>query len=73
MNILIDAFGGDDAPLEVIKGGALAVQQLGVTVTLVGDEEKSDPVPQKTDFLWTEWKFSMRRLCSTFTRNPLRC
>ncbi len=40
MNILIDAFGGDDAPLEVIKGGALAVQQLGVTVTLVGDEEK---------------------------------
>ncbi|MFR6587000.1 MAG: hypothetical protein ACLUSL_03980 [Ruminococcus sp.] len=36
MNILIDAFGGDDAPLEVIKGGALAVQQLGVTVTLVG-------------------------------------
>ena len=40
MNILIDAFGGDDAPLEVIKGGALAVQQLGVTVTLVGDEGK---------------------------------
>ena len=40
MNILIDAFGGDDAPLEVIKGGALAVQQLGVTVTLVGDEVK---------------------------------
>ena len=40
MNILIDAFGGDDAPLEVIKGGALAVHQLGVTVTLVGDEVK---------------------------------
>ena len=40
MNILIDAFGGDNAPLEVIRGGAQAVQELGVTVTLVGDEPK---------------------------------
>lgn len=40
MNILIDAFGGDNAPLEVIRGGAQAVQELGVTVTLVGDEQK---------------------------------
>ena len=40
MNILIDAFGGDNAPLEVIRGGARAVQELGVTVTLVGDEQK---------------------------------
>lgn len=39
MNILIDAFGGDDAPLEVIKGAIRAVQELGVTVTLVGAEE----------------------------------
>ena len=38
MNILIDAFGGDHAPLEVIKGSMRAVQELGVTVTLVGDE-----------------------------------
>ena len=40
MNLLIDAFGGDNAPLEVIRGGARAVQELGVTVTLVGDEQK---------------------------------
>ena len=40
MNILIDAFGGDNAPLEVIRGGARAVRELGVTVTLVGDEQK---------------------------------
>lgn len=40
MNILIDAFGGDNAPLEVIRGGARAVQELSVTVTLVGDEQK---------------------------------
>lgn len=40
MNILIDAFGGDHAPLEVIRGSAQAVQELGVTVTLVGDQDK---------------------------------
>lgn len=40
MNILIDAFGGDHAPLEVIKGAVRAVQELGVTVTLVGAENQ---------------------------------
>ena len=38
MNIIVDAFGGDHAPLEVLRGGAMAVRELGVTVTLVGDE-----------------------------------
>lgn len=38
MNILIDAFGGDNAPLEVLKGAAAAVAEYGVTVTAVGDE-----------------------------------
>ena len=40
MNIVIDAFGGDNAPLEVIKGSLDAVKDFGVDVTLVGDEEK---------------------------------
>ena len=40
MNILIDAFGGDNAPLEVIQGAVRAVQELGVTVTLVGAENQ---------------------------------
>ena len=34
MNILIDAFGGDNAPLEVIQGAVRAVQELGVTCLL---------------------------------------
>lgn len=38
MNIIVDAFGGDHAPLEVIKGGAMAVRDLGIKVTLVGDD-----------------------------------
>lgn len=40
MKIIVDAFGGDNAPLEVLKGSAMAVQEYGVSITLVGDEEK---------------------------------
>ncbi|MCR5806584.1 MAG: phosphate acyltransferase PlsX [Oscillospiraceae bacterium] len=40
MNIVVDAFGGDNAPLAVLEGAAQAVAELKVTVTLTGDEEK---------------------------------
>ncbi len=40
MNIIIDAFGGDNAPLEVLKGAAKARTDFGVDVTLVGNERK---------------------------------
>lgn len=39
MKILIDAFGGDNAPLEIIKGSIDARQQLGCDIVLVGNEE----------------------------------
>lgn len=39
MNIIVDAFGGDNAPLEIIKGSIDAKHELGVDITLVGDEE----------------------------------
>ena len=35
MNIVIDAFGGDNAPLEVIKGSIKAHNDFGVDVNLV--------------------------------------
>lgn len=38
MRIILDAFGGDNAPLEIIRGAALAVAD-GTDITLVGDEE----------------------------------
>ena len=38
MNIVIDAFGGDNAPLEVIKGAIDARKDFGIDITLVGDE-----------------------------------
>ncbi len=38
--IIVDAFGGDNAPLEVIKGCERAVRELGVSIILTGSEEK---------------------------------
>lgn len=38
--IIVDAFGGDNAPLEVIKGCERAVRELGVKIILTGSESK---------------------------------
>ena len=38
MKIVVDAFGGDNAPLEIIKGAAMAQKELGVDIILTGDE-----------------------------------
>lgn len=40
MKIIVDAFGGDNAPLEIIKGAMLAVDEFGVDIVLTGDEDK---------------------------------
>lgn len=39
MKIIVDAFGGDNAPLEILKGAAMAVAAYGCEVTLTGDEQ----------------------------------
>lgn len=41
MKIVIDAFGGDNAPIEIVKGSILALKKyLDITIVLVGDEQK---------------------------------
>ncbi|MCI1982218.1 MAG: phosphate acyltransferase PlsX [Oscillospiraceae bacterium] len=40
MKIIVDAFGGDNAPLEIIKGSAQAVQGLDVDILLTGREDE---------------------------------
>jgi len=40
MRIIVDAFGGDNAPVEILKGAAKAVAAYGCDVVLTGDEEK---------------------------------
>jgi glycerol-3-phosphate acyltransferase PlsX len=39
MRIAVDAFGGDNAPLEIIKGAALASKEYNVDITLTGNKE----------------------------------
>ena len=39
MRILVDAMGGDNAPLEIVKGAMRAKSELGLDVTLVGQKE----------------------------------
>lgn len=39
MKIVIDGFGGDNAPDEVLKGAALAVKELGIEVAVTGEVE----------------------------------
>ena len=40
MHILIDAFGGDNAPLEILKGARAAKDTFREEISLVGDETK---------------------------------
>lgn len=40
MRIIVDAFGGDNAPVEILKGAAKAVTAYGCDIVLTGDEEK---------------------------------
>lgn len=39
-NIIVDAFGGDNAPLAVLQGAAAARDEFGAVITLVGDETR---------------------------------
>lgn len=38
MRVVVDAFGGDNAPLEIVKGAAMASNELGVDITLTGNK-----------------------------------
>lgn len=40
MKIIVDAFGGDNAPLEALKGAQLAAQEYGVEILLAGDRSE---------------------------------
>lgn len=44
MRVVIDAFGGDNAPLEIVKGASLASNELEIDITLVGNKEKIEEV-----------------------------
>ena len=39
MRVAVDAFGGDNAPLEIVKGASLASVEYNTEITLTGKEE----------------------------------
>lgn len=51
MNIIVDAFGGDNSPLEVIKGCAIAVSEYDVNILLVGSKKKIEKIANDNSIL----------------------
>ncbi len=49
MKIIVDAFGGDNAPLEILKGCADAVRELDIDILLTGDESIIRKVAQENE------------------------
>ncbi len=49
MKIIVDAFGGDNAPLEVLKGSAQAVEELNLDILLIGSESEIRRVAKEND------------------------
>ncbi|MCH3971811.1 MAG: phosphate acyltransferase PlsX [Oscillospiraceae bacterium] len=47
MKVIVDAFGGDNAPLEILKGCAQAVHSLGLEIILTGRKETIDHVARE--------------------------
>ena len=47
MKIAVDAYGGDNAPLEIIKGCKLAFDQLGANIVLTGKKDEITHIMQK--------------------------
>jgi len=40
MRVVVDAYGGDNAPLEIVKGASLASNELNIEITLTGNEQE---------------------------------
>lgn len=52
MRIVVDAFGGDNAPLEIIKGAAIASNENNIDITLCGKKDVIEKIidEEKLDF-----------------------
>lgn len=54
MRIVVDAFGGDNAPLEILKGSAMAEKEYGVQIILCGDESVIKKCIEENDIHFNE-------------------
>ena len=53
MRIVVDAFGGDNAPLEIIKGASLASKELNVEITLTGNQSTIQRIINENNLSFT--------------------
>ncbi len=51
MKIIVDAFGGDNAPVEILRGCAAAVAEYGINILLVGSKEKIEKAANENNIL----------------------
>ena len=49
MRVVVDAFGGDNAPTEIIKGAALASNEYSTEITLTGNEKTINEIIAESD------------------------
>ena len=61
MKIIVDAFGGDHAPLAVIEGCRQAVDELGQRSCSPVMRRRSVRLLLRRRSPWTVWRLSMRR------------
>ncbi|MBQ7726310.1 MAG: phosphate acyltransferase PlsX [Clostridia bacterium] len=54
MRVVIEAYGGDNAPLEIVKGAALAAAEYGVAITLTGKESEIRRIIAENDLSFGE-------------------
>ena len=47
MKIILDAFGGDHAPLAPLQGAEMAIKEYGVEIIAVGDVAKMEALCQE--------------------------
>ena len=50
MRVVVDAFGGDNAPIEIINGAYLAFRELNVQITLTGDKDVIEKIIKENNF-----------------------
>ena len=47
MRVVVDAFGGDNAPLEIVKGASIASLEYKTEITLTGDNDKIEQIKEE--------------------------
>ena len=50
MRIIVDAFGGDNAPLEILKACAEAVADFDIDILLTGDQDEIRRVAKRKQY-----------------------